>query len=176
MYNEPGLERMIGTALCAMLEYFGTDLMMVSHSLKVHGYVRAIAVRERLKAEKLPALECAAVLHNIGVPESLRIFGSSRDQFQERMSVKIAGELLGGLRFPQEQLEQILFLIGHHHSYAVDGGQTLQILFEADTLVHLEEGLLRSPIQLRDERFRTKTGCELLNAAFGVQPPPFARL
>lgn len=164
---------MVGKALCAMAEYFGTDHERIGHSLKVHGYARAIALRESLSAEKTEVLECAALLHDIGIPESLRIFGSSRDKYRELMGIKVADVLLSGLNFPRDIMDEILFLIGHHHSYGTDGGLPLQILFEADTLVNLHEGTLsKSPEQLRNELFRTKTGRELLDAAFGIQPPP----
>lgn len=166
---------MVGKALCAMAEYFGTDREQINRSFKVYGYVRAIALREGLRADKLVATECAAILHDIGIPESQRIFGANNVHYHELMGVKVAEELLLGLEFPQDLVDQILFLVGHHHSYGTEGGLPLQILMEADALVGLDEGRLeKPPEQLRDDLFQTRTGRELLNSAFGIPPPPLS--
>lgn len=159
---------MTGKAIDAMVTYYQGDTARINHALKVFGYAKAIAESETLLEEEQQIVELAAVLHDIGIPESERIYGSSAGKYQEEQGVLIGRQLLEEIHCRAELVEPILFLIGHHHSYGTDGGLTLQILFEADFIVNLEEGNLgnASPRQLLETRFQTKQGKKLLEAIF----------
>ena len=165
---------MIEIVLRTMMEYFGQDLQKTNHSLKVYSLARTIALRERLDTEKRRVLECAAALHDIGIPESLRTYGSAKAEYQEAMGYKVASELLTTLGFSPAFIQRVVFLIAHHHSYRVDGGIGLQILIEADILVSLGEGAMEDaiPEELLALHFRTKCGREMLQTMFGLQPQP----
>lgn len=166
---------MVGKALCAMMEYFGTDRRLVGHALKVYGFARAIGIREGLDAEKMEVLECAAALSNIGVPECLRIFGEALAEQREAMGSKVAGELLRTLDFPEEFVRKVQFLVSHQRSYTVEHGLALQILREAVAIARLDEAGAQdptTPLEVRDRRLRTRAGREIISARFAIPPEP----
>lgn len=166
---------MLEKALNAMLEYYGTDRSRINHAMKVWGFARIIGMRERLAPELMEVLECAAALHDIGIPESIRVFGSVKAEYQQIMGAKVARELLHSLHLPGEFIERVVYLVAHHHSYGMHGGILLQILFEADTLAALDEGHMPGnpePEQVRETIFRTGCGREIINTIFGIQPAP----
>lgn len=154
------------------MEYFGTRRELVAHAFQVYGLSRAIGLQERLTPEQMTALECAAVMHDIGVPECMRVHSCIQAEYQEMMGAKIAGEMLRALECPPGLAERIVFLIAHHHSGQVGAPVTLQILMEAEMLVGFDaqprgaEPLVPE-VAMRD-RFRTKAGREVLNMLFGV--------
>jgi len=160
---------MVGKVLQAVICYYGKELRQTAHSLKVYGYAKAIAAGEGLDAVQTELVECAALLHDIGIPESMRKYGSAKGPYQEEQGALVGGEILNGLECPGELREQILFLIGHHHSYGVQGGGVpLQILFEADFLVNLEEGNLggTDPKNIKEKYFQTATGNKLIDVMY----------
>ena len=67
-----------------------------------------------------------------------------------------------------KNINRILFLIGHHHTYINVSGLDYQILIEADLLVNFEEeNTSKEDIKkVYENIFKTKTGIELLNHIF----------
>lgn len=162
---------MIAKVLQSMIDYFGQNRQNTSHALKVYGFARTIALSEGMDSEKCEILECAAILHDIGIPESIRLFGSDKGEYQEAMGRKVADELMSSLGFRRRFIDQVTFLIAHHHSYSVDGGLALQILLEADALVDLDEDNLRKrPREQLEGVFCTRTGQDLFCALYGQRP------
>lgn len=166
---------MVGQALCAMIEYYGTERKMICNAFKVYGICRAVALREGLDRERMQILECAAILHNVGATESTRKFGCVKPEYMEILSARVAREILESLRFSSRVIEGVTFLVSHHRSVLTDGGISQQILLEAVMIAALDEGTLPerpSPAALREQIFRTRTGTELFNTMFGILPPP----
>lgn len=75
---------------------------------------------------------------------------------------------IGG--FTEAQIERVLFLIGHHHTYDPEqiDGIDYQILIEADFLVNLyEDGASETAIaNAREKVFKTNTGISLIERMF----------
>lgn len=155
---------MTGKAICAMIEYFGPHAEWTMHSMQVYGLARTIALREHLDAEQMAILECAAALHDVGIPESLRIFGSATWEEHTVMGAKVAAELLDALDFPVREKEDIVFHIRYHHDAAVYPRKTLQILFDAERIVDLLDSTTNMILQLPYMPLYTDTARELLNA------------
>lgn len=157
-------------AIQAMIHYLGQDRTAVQHALKVTGYAAAIAGGERLEEHDMDVLLTAAALHDIGIPEALRQYDSAAGPYQEELGPPIARELLQDMGYTHAELEVISFLIGHHHSYTLQGDPLLQMLFEADFLVNLEEGSLhnQTPKLIRDRNFHTPTGIALITSLWGL--------
>lgn len=154
---------MIHEVLNEMMGYFGTDVRRINHALMVYGFASAIARSENLSDQTLDIIEIAAVLHDIGIPESERKYGSCIGKYQEIEGPPIAGAILEKLGVAPETIERVCFLIGHHHSYNKIDGVDFQILVEADFLVNIfEDGLLESVESIRDRYFKTPSGTRLL--------------
>jgi HD superfamily phosphodiesterase len=130
----------IEKVIVKMIAYFGNDLRYTHHALKVHNFARTIAKLEGLSGEEQLTLEIAAVLHDIGIPESRRKYDSSAARYQEKEGPPIARELLKDLAIDEKIVERVCYMIGHHHTYTKVDKTDFQILFEADFLVNMYEG------------------------------------
>lgn len=157
-------------AIGAMIHYLGQDRAAVQHALKVTSYAAAIAGGERLDESQMDLLLTAAALHDIGIPEAMRQYNSSAGPYQEELGPPIARELLSDMGYTQTELDTISFLIGNHHRYTLRGDVLLQMLFEADFLVNLEEGNLHNqpPKLIRDRNFQTPTGIAMITSLWGL--------
>jgi tRNA nucleotidyltransferase/poly(A) polymerase len=65
-----------------------------------------------------PVVRIAALLHDVGKPET---FADDRFIGHEAAGARIAGELLGRLRFPRATIERVVLLI-RHHMFAYEPG------------------------------------------------------
>ena len=84
-------------------------------------------------------METAAVVHDIGILTAERKYDSSAGKYQELEGPAEAKDLLSGLGWPQEVIDRLCYLVGHHHAYANIDEPDDQILVEADFLVNLLE-------------------------------------
>lgn len=152
----------------AMTRWFGRDAARVQHFLKVWAFARMIGRRERLEEEQLFVLESAALAHDIGIKTAEARYHSCAGHYQEELGPEDARPMLEELGYTPEETERICWLIGHHHTYGLEGGLDYQILLEADFLVNAyEEPFSRETIAAGGERFfRTQAGLELLHTLY----------
>lgn len=158
----------IGELIAEMTEYFQKDPKRVGHFLKVYGFAKTIGECEGLDAETMEILQIAAVVHDIGIPESIAKYGSSAGKYQEMEGPEVAKELLERLECPEDVIERVCYLVGHHHTYRDIQGEDYQILVEADMLVNLYEDheSEETAHNLYEKIFRTKTGRMMLENQF----------
>ena len=152
----------------AMTRWFGRDAARVQHFFKVWAFARMIGQREGLEEEQLFVLESAALAHDIGIKTAEARYHSCAGHYQEELGPEDARPMLEELGYTPEETERICWLIGHHHTYGLDGGADYQILLEADFLVNAyEEPFSREAIAAGGERFfRTKAGLVLLHTIY----------
>lgn len=165
MYN---LKKDINIIKLQMINYFGNDKKRINHFLKVHSFACLIGQTEQLKEQDLFILEIAALTHDIGIKISEEKYSSSSGKYQEAEGPNIAKELLGKLYYKEEIINEVCYLIGHHHTYDNITDIKLQILIESDFLVNAFEDNLNkdSIIHFRNKLFKTKTGISLLNTMY----------
>ena len=79
-----------------------------------------------------------------------------------------ARTMLTALSWPQEVIDRVCYLVGHHHTYDNIDGMDYQILVEADFLVNLfEDGSTPDTQKSVFERiFRTEGGKRLFRLMF----------
>lgn len=161
---------MTGTIIARLIAFDRGDRRRVGHALKVTGYAMAIADGEGMDAADLHILEAAAVLHDIGILPAMAKYGNSGGKAQEELGPPEARKILRELGWAEEDILRVEFLIAHHHSYATEGGLLLQILFEADFLVNIDEGAFpgQSPADIRERFFHTTTGQRLFDELYPV--------
>lgn len=58
------------TIIEKMIQYFGTDVRRINHALKVYGFARCIARKEKLTENELFIVDIVAILHDIGIIEA----------------------------------------------------------------------------------------------------------
>jgi HD superfamily phosphodiesterase len=153
-----------------MIEYFSGDPRRIQHFIKVHSLSRLIGQMENLSEEQLFILEAAAYVHDIGIKEAERIYGTCNGKLQEELGPQQAKPLLIECGFTPQQTERILYLIAHHHTYTNIDGTDYQILVEADFLVNIYED--NTPISsiksIYQKIFKTESGKHLCRTMFKI--------
>lgn len=152
------------------VKYFDGDVKRIQHFTKVHAYAALIGRLEGLCSEKQFILETAAIVHDIGIKNAEKKYGSCEGKLQEKEGPPVARKLLTELQFNESDVDRICFLVGNHHTYKNIDGLDFQILAEADLIVNFcEEGTAASGIKNALENiFKTKTGMELCRSIFTI--------
>ena len=154
--------------LLAMMEYDRGDAKRIQHFLKVYEFARMIGKMEKLDAHTQFILESAAVVHDIGIHNAEKKYGSSAGPYQEKEGELEARKLLSELQWPADVTERVAYLVGHHHTYSEIDGPDYQILVEADFLVNLYENdnSEESRRHAYEHIFRTESGKRLFCLLF----------
>ncbi len=165
-------ERNLDRLFLAMIHFDKGDAKRIQHFTKVHSYARLIGRKENLDEDSLFTLETAAYVHDIGIPVAEKKYGYQNGKLQEQEGPAAAQELLEKLQFHPSVIKRVCYLVGHHHTYDAIDGLDYQILVEADFLVNLfeDEASQDTILHVRDTIFRTKTGLQILNDMFGLEP------
>lgn len=155
-----------------MVEHDAGSAHRVQHFLKVHRFAQLIGRAEQLDEHTQFVLECAALVHDIGIGPCLEKYGSSAGNLQELEGPAYARTLLAELELPEEDVERICYLVAHHHTYDQIDGIDYQILVEADFLVNLHEAQVSTDGVEKTLRriFKTSAGTTLCKTMFGLQP------
>lgn len=151
-----------------MIEYSHGNLHDINHFMKVWGYSKAIGELEALDQNTQFILELAAVTHDIACPLCREKYGNTEGKLQEKEGALLVSGFLEGMGLTEQQLQRIVFLVGHHHTYTSVDGPDYQILLEADYLVNADESHY-SPENMRnacETLFRTKAGISLLKKIY----------
>jgi hypothetical protein len=151
-----------------MVAYDKGDPRRIHHFLKVHALARLIGQEEGLDETTQFRLEAAAIVHDIGIHEGEKRFGRNNGRIQEELGPDEAKPLLENAGVTGEDLERILWLVGHHHSYGSIDGPDAQILAEADMLVNsYEDHMSRKQNEALFHRlFKTGTGKHLFQELY----------
>lgn len=81
----------------------------------------------------------ASILHDIGIKEAERKYGSSAPHYQEKEGPPVAKEILIQMGLKKEDIDEICQIIAHHHSPGKINTQNFKLLYDADWLVNLKE-------------------------------------
>lgn len=146
-----------------MIEFDKGDAKRIQHFLKVHRFAQFIGRAEHLESHALFVLECAAVLHDIGIHPAEAIYGNCNGKLQEQEGPVQARYMLERMRFDTADIDRICWLIAHHHTYTDIKDLDYQILVEADFLVNAYEDNLseHAVLAMMKNIFRTETGRKL---------------
>lgn len=151
-----------------MIDYYSGDPKQIQHFIKVHSFALRIGLAENLDESSLCILETAAIVHDVGIKISIEKYSSSSGKYQEAEGPAIAQTMLEELQYPQEIIDRVCYLVGHHHTYDKIDGMDYQILIEADFLVNMfEDNMSKGSIcSVQQKLFRTKTGNRLCEAMY----------
>ena len=106
----------------------------INHMIGVWTYARTIGQLEKLDQETQYILEAAAITHDIACPFIWDEFGHTNHKRQETEGAVMVRDFLASL--PEDQLERIAYLVGHHHTLNNIDGADYQILVEADLIMN----------------------------------------
>jgi len=143
----------------AMKDYFGADRRRITHALHVAAFAEEILDREPGDREVVMA---AAFLHDIGIREAERKYGSSAGNLQEQEGPPVAREILASLGYGEALITEVCSIIASHHSPGEVETDNFRAIWDADWLVNIPD-----EIGLEDEKrvrevigkvFQTGTG------------------
>ncbi len=125
------------TALIRAMEtYFRRDTKRINHAHRVTGYAEELLEPE---GGDYSIVIGASVLHDIGILQAEKKYGSTAGKYQEKEGPPIARKILTGLGFEQNQIDEICEIIAHHHSPGKIDTKNFAILYDADWLVNLRD-------------------------------------
>lgn len=157
----------------AMENYFNGDSKRINHAHRVLGYAEELLKREG--GDYLIVIG-ASLLHDIGIHQAEKKYGSTGGYYQEKEGPPIARQILTELKFAPEQIDEICEIIAHHHSPGKINTRNFKILYDADWLVNLKDeydiqdrGKLSHII---DKVFLTRSGRVLAREIYLAEPKP----
>lgn len=151
-----------------MIGYSNGNRRDINHFLKVYAYAKTIGECECLDQDTQMVLEVAALVHDIACPLCREKYGNTEGKLQEQEGAALTVEFLRDSGLPENQIDRIAYLVGHHHTLHDVEGLDYQILLEADYLVNADESHYpRENIKnMLQKVFRTKTGKRLLKSMY----------
>ena len=141
----------IGRVESAMAAYFGADARRIAHAHAVAGHARELLAY--VEADPLLTMT-VAYLHDIGIHEAERRHGSNAGHFQELEGPPIARQLLEELGADRELIDQVLLIVGRHHTPEGVDAPEFRVLWDADALVNFAEVLPGKPLEEVDRILR----------------------
>lgn len=142
-----------------MKSVFGSDLRRINHALTVIGYAEQI---QAVEGGDPFVVKAAAILHDIGIHQAEKKYGSSAGNYQEIEGPPIAQEILGKYEIPVEQRDHICKIIANHHSAKDIDTIEFRIIWDADWLVNFPGDFKDADAEKRksaiERIFKTKTG------------------
>jgi len=142
-----------------MKQIFKGDTRRIEHTFEVLDYAEQIHLAEGGNSFVIKA---AAVLHDIGIPISIKKYGSAAGNYQEIEGPPIAEKILNKYKIPSDQRNHICKIIANHHSAKNINTTEFKIIYDADWLVNLPRDFAnagKEKLKRMIERiFKTKTG------------------
>lgn len=150
-----------------MKHVFATVPYGVLHTLNVMENAERIMAREGVPASIVEQTLLAAILHDIGALKALEVHGSMSGKFQEIEGPAIAREILERVGYPEQIVNRVCYIVGHHHTEQAIDGEDFQILWEADAIENLRVMIPREGMTDHAKALvgsiRTKSGKTLLD-------------
>jgi len=142
-----------------MKSYFGKDEKRIAHALKVTEFAEEILKEEDCNRDIVIA---AAILHDIGIPESERKYGSNAGHYQEMEGPPIARGILSRHELKESFIDEVCEIIGNHHSPGKINTNNFKIVYDADCLVNMGNAFKRKTkdelVNIVEKVFLTETG------------------
>lgn len=150
-----------------MKDYFGNDTKRINHTLKVLDYARKIQEEE---CGNSMIVESAAILHDIGIPESERKYNSAAGNYQEIEGPPVANAILKKFDLDGDDIFHVCRIIANHHSDKDIDTIEFRIIWDSNWLVNIpddckvdDQGKLEDEI---NKLFKTETGKKLAKKKF----------
>ncbi|HEY6837906.1 MAG TPA: HD domain-containing protein [Geobacteraceae bacterium] len=118
----------------AMETYFDTDSRRIAHALRVTAFARQLLQHEPGDPELVLA---TALLHDIGIPEAEKKYGSAAGNLQEIEGPPVARQILETLGYAEPFVAEVCAIIASHHSPGELDTPNFHLIWDADWLVNL---------------------------------------
>lgn len=145
-----------------MKKLFGNDQKRINHALTVLNYAEHI---QKAEGGDPLVVKVSAILHDIGIHEAERKYGSSAGKYQEIEGPPIAGRILEKCDIDKAGIEHICKIIANHYSARDIDTIEFRILWDADWLVNLPTVYTKAEwVKLRQiigKTFKTNKGYQM---------------
>jgi hypothetical protein len=117
---------------------------------------------------------CAAYLHDIGIVQAEKKYGSSAARYQEQEGPPVAREILETLGAKPPLVDEVCDIVGHHHHPRESETLNFKVLYDADGIANLEDRIKENGVSVDriaaiiDEKFLTPSGKVEAKKALGV--------
>ncbi len=128
----------------AMRRYFGTDARRIKHALDVAEHAETIG--KETEGSDMMVIQATALLHDIGIKNAERKFKSSSPKYQHLEGPPVAEEILTTLKAPQELIEEVCDIIGHHHAPREEETINFKVVYDSDLIVNMTELYQEKPV------------------------------
>jgi hypothetical protein len=119
-----------------MMDIFGEDRKRINHALSVLEYAEKINSVEGADSSIVTA---AAILHDIGIHQAEKKYGSSAGKYQEIEGPPIAEPILKDCGLDRDKIEHICKIIANHHSAKNIDTPEFRVIWDADWLVNIPD-------------------------------------
>jgi putative nucleotidyltransferase with HDIG domain len=120
-----------------MRRYFGNDSRRIQHALDVAEHAEVIAKAQE-DGDMMVIMACA-YLHDIGIKNAEKKYNSSSARYQHIEGPPVAREILTELKAPEELIDEVCDIIGHHHTPGEEETTNFKVLYDADLIVNTAE-------------------------------------
>ncbi len=142
-----------------MKNVFGDDQKRIEHALAVLDYGEQI---QNVGGGDPLIVRAAAILHDIGIHEAERKYGSSAGKYQEIEGPVIARGILAKYDLDEATIEHICRIIANHHSAKDIDTIEFSVVWDADWLVNLPGDFADAGKEklkeIIDKTFKTRKG------------------
>jgi len=122
--------------IATVRNFFGEDRKRINHAQAVFEHARELLKQERANPRVVLA---AALLHDVGIKEAEKKYGSAAGVYQEKEGPPIAKELMEGLGVDKDTIEHVCAIVANHHSAKDIDTPEFRIIWDADWLVNLPD-------------------------------------
>jgi hypothetical protein len=143
----------------------------IEHFVKVWAYTKTIGELESLDSKTQFILEAAAITHDIACPLCRAKYGNAGGKLQEKESPSLIRDFFADTDLDETQVQRLVWLVSHHHTYENIDGPDWQILIEADYIVNASENNY-SKENIRnflETNAKTSSGKRLIREVFGIR-------
>lgn len=143
----------------------------IEHFVKVWAYAKTIGELESLDSKAQFILEAAAITHDIACPLCRAKYGNAGGKLQEKESPSLIRDFFADTDLDETQVQRLVWLVSHHHTYENIDGPDWQILIEADYIVNASENNY-SKENIRnflETNAKTSSGKRLIREVFGIR-------
>jgi len=120
----------------AVKKKFGSDQKRITHALLVLEKAQELLHEE--KAEPRVVL-AAALLHDIGIQEAERKYGSAAGEYHEIEGPPIAKQIMEESGLDDDTIEHVCRIVRNHHSARDIDTLEFRIIWDADNIVNISE-------------------------------------
>ena len=149
--------------------YFKTDFKRIGHAVKVARHAEDLGKKENAN---LSVILTSAYLHDIGLKKAEQNNPATAQKMHEQEGISPARQILETLNAKEAIIEEVCDIVGRHHHPGQDESLNFKVVYDADQIVNLEEGIREEEMttdqikQKIDQKFLTDSGRKKAEALF----------